>query len=78
MKRIAVNALYPGEAFTVAGKEDNAVLKTSDALEINISDFPKHDQDTICRVLIRSVTEAFKNPKVASDYQHWLAERYKE
>lgn len=49
---------------------------TPDAVKINVGELPKHESDALCHVLIRSVSEAFKNPKFAADYEAWKAERY--
>ncbi|MCX4355398.1 MAG: hypothetical protein OSJ43_04135 [Oscillospiraceae bacterium] len=46
------------------------------AVKIDVSAMPKHETDALCRVLIRSVTEAFKNPAFAAEYEAWLIKRY--
>lgn len=56
--------------------EKALVAMTPDTVKINVSELPKHESDALCRVLIRSVTEAFKNPTFAAEYEAWLAERY--
>ncbi len=45
-------------------------------VKINVSAMPKHETDALCRVLIRSVTEAFKDPAFVADYEEWRAKRY--
>jgi hypothetical protein len=50
--------------------------RTPATVEINLDELPDHENDALCRVLIRSVTEAFKNPKFAADYEKWRAARY--
>jgi hypothetical protein len=45
---------------------------------ITVDALPNHESDALCRVLIRSITEAFKNPKLAAEYKRWLAERRRE
>ena len=56
--------------------EKVVVSRSPETVEINLAAVPKHETDALCRVLIRSVTEAFKNPKVAADYKLWLAAKY--
>ena len=56
--------------------EKVVVSMTTAAVEIDIDAIPKHEIDTLCRSLIRSVTEAMKNPKFAADYEVWRAKRY--
>lgn len=46
------------------------------AVKIDVSAMPKHETDALCRVLIRSVTEAFKNPAFAAEYESWRIRRY--
>ena len=46
-----------------------------DNVKISIRDRPAHEQDAFCRVLLRSMSEAFKNPKFAADYEEWLTKR---
>lgn len=45
-------------------------------VKIDVSAMPKHETDALCRVLIRSVTEAFKNPAFAAEYEAWRIKRY--
>lgn len=46
------------------------------AVKIDINAMPKHETDALCRVLLRSVAEAFKNPAFAAEYEEWRAKRY--
>ena len=48
------------------------------AVKIDVSTMPKHETDALCRVLIRSVAEAFKNPAFAAEYEAWRIKRYGE
>lgn len=50
--------------------------RTPDTVAIKVSDMDAHEQDALARVLIHSITEAFKNPKVAADYERWKTARY--
>lgn len=45
-------------------------------VKIDVDAIPKHEMDALCRVLIRSVTEAFKNPAFAAEYEAWRIKRY--
>jgi len=56
--------------------EKVVVSRMPATVEINLDELPDHENDALCRVLIRSVTEAFKNPKFAADYEAWRAKRY--
>ena len=55
--------------------EKVVVSRTPATIQIDVDAIPKHEMDTVCRVLVRSVTEAFKNPQFAADYEIWLAAR---
>lgn len=46
------------------------------AVKIDVSAMPKHETDALCRVLLRSVAEAFKNPAFAAEYKAWRIKRY--
>lgn len=46
------------------------------AVKIDVSAMPKHETDALCRVLLRSVAEAFKNPAFAAEYEEWRIKRY--
>ncbi len=46
------------------------------ALKIDVNSMPKHETDALCRVLLRSVAEAFKNPAFAAEYEAWRIKRY--
>lgn len=46
------------------------------AVKIDVDAMPEHETDALCRVLLRSVTEAFKNPAFAAEYEEWRAKRY--
>lgn len=46
------------------------------AVKIDVSAMPKHETDALCRVLLRSVAEAFKNPAFAAEYEAWRIKRY--
>lgn len=46
------------------------------AVKIDVSAIPKHETDALCRVLLRSVAEAFKNPAFAAEYEAWRIKRY--
>ena len=52
------------------------VSRTLATVEVNLDAMPAHESDTLCRVLIHSVTVAFKNPQFAADYEKWRAKRY--
>lgn len=45
------------------------------SVHIDFNVMPKHESDSLCRVLARSVKEAFKNPKFAAEYEQWCKER---
>ncbi len=45
-------------------------------VKIDVNAMPKHETDALCRVLLRSVAEAFKNPTFAAEYEEWRAKRY--
>lgn len=45
-------------------------------VKIDVSAMPKHETDALCRVLLRSVAEAFKNPAFAAEYEAWRIKRY--
>ena len=46
------------------------------AVNFNFDAIPKHEMDALCRTVIRSTTEAFKNPAVVAEYEQWLIKRY--
>ncbi len=46
------------------------------AVKIDVNAIPKHETDALCRVLLRSVANAFKNPDFAAEYEGWRAKRY--
>ncbi len=46
------------------------------AVKIDVDAIPKHETDALCRVLLRSVAEAFKNPAFAAEYEAWRIKRY--
>lgn len=48
------------------------------ALKINVNAMPKHEIDALCRVLLHSVAEAFKNPTFAAEYEAWRKQRHEE
>ncbi len=48
----------------------------SSAVKIDVGAMPKHETDALCRVLLRSVADAFKNPAFAAEYEEWRAKRY--
>lgn len=48
----------------------------TNTLKIDVSAMPKHEIDALCRVLLHSVSEAFKNPSFAAEYEEWRAKRY--
>lgn len=53
------------------------VAETSpSAVKIDVNAMPKHETDALCRVLLRSVAEAFKNPTFAAEYEAWRIKRY--
>ena len=56
--------------------EKVVVSMTPETVEVNLDELPAHESDALCRVLIRSVTEAFKNPKIAAEYEAWRVKRY--
>jgi hypothetical protein len=56
--------------------EKVVVSRTPETVHINIDEMPAHESDRLCRTLIHSATEAFKNPKFAAEYEIWLAKRY--
>lgn len=45
-------------------------------VKIDVDAMPKHETDALCRVLLRSVAEAFKNPAFAAEYEAWRIKRY--
>lgn len=45
------------------------------ALKIDVNLLPKHEIDALCRVLLHSVAEAFKNPDFAAEYEAWRKQR---
>ncbi len=47
-------------------------------VKIDLDAMPKHEIDTLCRVLIHSITEAFKDPTFAAEYEEWRAKRYSQ
>ena len=56
---------------------EKVVVSTEPAtVKFNFNAIPKHEKDALCRDLIYSVTEAFKNPAVVADYEEWLVKRY--
>ena len=58
--------------------EKVVVSRTHETVEIDLDALPSHESDALCRVVLRSVAEAFKNPKVAADYERWLTAKYGE
>ena len=46
------------------------------AVKIDVNAIPKHETDALCRVLLRSVADAFKNPAFAAEYEAWRIKRY--
>jgi hypothetical protein len=55
--------------------EKVVAARTPADVRINLDEVPKHQMDTLCRVVIRGTNEAFKDPKFAAEYEVWLAER---
>jgi hypothetical protein len=52
------------------------VSQSPETVKINFDSIPKHVMDSYCRVVIRGVTELFKKPETAADYEQWLIKRY--
>jgi hypothetical protein len=52
----------------VASREPSAV-------KVDLGSLPDHQSDTLARVLLHSVTRAFKDPAVAAEYERWRVER---
>lgn len=48
------------------------------ALKIDVKSMPKHEIDALCRVLLHSVAEAFKNHDFAAEYEEWRKQRHEE
>ena len=44
--------------------------------EIVIDDMPAHEQDTMCRIILKCAAKMFERPEVKADYERWLKERY--
>jgi hypothetical protein len=53
------------------------VAMSPQSVTINLDELPAHETDSLCRLLTRSVTEYFKLPGVAAEYEQWKAERAK-
>jgi hypothetical protein len=47
------------------------------SVAVNLDDLPAHETDSLCRLLTRSVTEYFKRPGIATEYEQWKAKRAK-
>ena len=56
-------------------KDKAVVSRTPETVKINLDEVPKHQMDTICRVVLSSAKKAFENPKFATDYEAWRTER---
>lgn len=50
------------------------MIISDNQVKIDTSQIPESVRDEICRVLLRSVKEYFKDPKHEEEYQRWLVE----
>lgn len=56
--------------------EKNKVVVRSDVRPVvNLESLPQHEVDYMCRTLIASVKELFRDPAVQEDFARWKAER---
>ena len=51
------------------------VGKIPDNFRINVNEIPKHEMDAMCRVILRGVGRAVKDPKFIAAYEKRLAEK---
>ena len=54
---------------------EKVIARSTDSITINFDEIPKHEMDSLCRVILSSARKAFKDPKFRADYEVWLAER---
>jgi transcriptional regulator with XRE-family HTH domain len=56
-------------------KTKEVISTTPATVDINLDLMPKHELDSLCRVILRGARKAFENPQFRADYEVWLAER---
>lgn len=54
------------------------MISDSTSPSINLSSVQPHEWDTMSRILIRSVTQAFKDPGFAAEYEMWREKQREE
>jgi len=54
------------------------MISDSTSPSINLSSVQPHEWDTMSRILIRSVTQAFKDPSFAAEYEMWREKQREE
>lgn len=58
----------------MAAKEKRVIRREGSPV-VNLDLIPDHERDLMCRTLIKSVKELFKDPAVQEDFERWKAER---
>ena len=54
--------------------EKVVVSHIPDNINLSLKNVPTHPTDAMSRILIRSITEAFKDPVIVEDYKRWKKE----
>jgi len=55
-------------------KTKAAISTTPAAVNINLDLIPKHEMDSLCRVILSSARKAFENPQFRAEYERRLPE----
>lgn len=58
----------------MAAKEMRVIRREGSPV-VNLDLIPDHERDLMCRTLVSSVKELFKDPAVQEDFERWKAER---
>ena len=67
--------IYTEKAGAFSGLPDIERLSHEGDLRLELDQLPKHQSDTLCRVILSSMAKLFEDPAVKEDYEKWKAAR---
>ena len=67
--------IYTEKAGAFTGCPDLEQMGHEDDLSLELEQLPRHQSDTLCRVILGGVARIFEDPAVREDYERWKAAR---
>lgn len=67
--------IYTEKAGTFTGLPDTEQICNNGDLCLELDQLPKHQSDTLCRIILSGVARIFEDPAVREDYEKWKAAR---